>query len=413
MKKRLIVVVMSILLTSSNVVFADNGVVNTKSSALSVRQKSSLSSSVIGYIAKNTKVTTLGKVAGFYKINYTGKLGYVSSNYIKIIAPVVVKPLVNKTQYGQVTASKLSIRTGPSVKYTEVGIFTAGTKVIMYDKVNNFYKLTYENKTGYVSAAYVKITAKPVVVVLTSASKTETIISNYNYSLDTITDIQYGLRMALTDSAGKWLLANKAQIKYYVDPINAQSAENKYQFLKLDYAGGISASDIDTVLSGKGVLNKKGKVVLDSCKSSNVNPAYLISHAFLESGYGDSDLANGIIVTQVKGAVVQPRVVYNLFGIGAVDAAPEKLGSEYAYSNNWFSVDQAIEGGANWISKYYINNATNKQNTLYKMRWNPYTTGMHQYATDIGWASKQTKSIKAIMDKFTNVDLYFDVPKYM
>ncbi|MBZ9687641.1 hypothetical protein G9F72_015015 [Clostridium estertheticum] len=35
------------------------------------------------------------------------------------------------------------------------------------------------------------------------------------------------------------------------------------------------------------------------------------------------------------------------------------------------------------------------------------------YATDIVWADKQTKNIKAIMDNFSNSNLYFDVPKYL
>lgn len=241
----------------------------------------------------------------------------------------------------------------------------------------------------------------------------KTSISNYNNSLTNVTNIQYGLKLAKTDMTGKWLIANKTQIKYYVDPANAQSSDKKYQFLKLNYTNGISVTQVDKVLQGKGILNKKGQAVLAACKANNVNPAYLISHAFLETSNGKSILSNGVIVTQVKGKLVVPKVTYNLFGIGALDATAVKLDSEYAYTNGWFSVDKAISGGAFWISRSYINNVTNKQNTLYKMRWNPYTTGSHQYASDIGWASKQTKNVKLIMDSFVTADLYFDVPKYV
>ena len=246
-----------------------------------------------------------------------------------------------------------------------------------------------------------------------NVTKSNTSFTNYNYSLDNITDVQFGLKVSVTDISGKWILASRDEIRYYVDPKNFLTEVGKYQFLKLNYTEGISLNDINTVLQGKGVLSEKGQAFFDSCKIYNVSPAYLISHAFLETGNGTSVLATGVIVTQVNGVPVTPKVTYNLFGIGAYDANPIKLGSEYAYTKGWFSVEQAIAGGADWISKYYINNSSYNQNTLYKMRWNPNITGTHQYATDIGWAIKQTKNIKGIMDKFTNANLYFDVPKYL
>ncbi|MFT5871857.1 MAG: beta-N-acetylglucosaminidase [Clostridium sp.] len=255
-----------------------------------------------------------------------------------------------------------------------------------------------------------------------NVTKTNTSLTSYNYSLDNITDIQYGLGLKnvlnspLTDTSGKWLSADRNQIRFYVDPLNFTSGQGKYQFLKLNYTKGISVNEINTVLQGKGKLEKMGQVFSDSCIKNDISPAYLISHAFLETGNGTSTLATGYIVTKVNGENVKPGVTFNLFGIGAsaVDEAESiRLGSECAYTKGWFSVQQAIAGGADYISEKYINNATYKQNTLYKMRWNPNTTGTHQYATDIGWASKQTKNIKGIMDQFINTNLYFDVPKYL
>lgn len=244
-------------------------------------------------------------------------------------------------------------------------------------------------------------------------TKSNTTLTAFNYSLDKITDIQLGLNGAVTDVLGKWTLANRDEIKYYVDPANFLSGEGKYQFLKLNYSVGISANEINSVLSGKGVLNEKGQAFLNSGQIYNVSPAYLIAHSFLETGNGSSVLASGVIVTQVNGVPVLPKVVYNLFGIGAYDSDPIRLGSEYAYTKGWVSIDNAVAGGADWISKNYINSTIYNQNTLYKMRWNPKSTGTHQYATDIGWANKQTKNIKTIMDKFANTNLYFDVPKYL
>jgi len=52
------------------------------------------------------------------------------------------------------------------------------------------------------------------------------------------------------------------------------------------------------------------------------------------------------------------------------------------------------------------------QNTLYKMRWNPNNPGVHQYATDIGWAAKQVGRIRSLYDLIDTYTLSFDIPRY-
>lgn len=51
---------------------------------LNVRSKPSNSGKVIGTISKNTEITILGEVQGWYKISYQDKTGYVYSKYVKI-----------------------------------------------------------------------------------------------------------------------------------------------------------------------------------------------------------------------------------------------------------------------------------------------------------------------------------------
>jgi len=378
---------------------------------ISIRTGAATQYSWQGSFALGTSINILGTAGTFYKVSYSGKTGYVSNQYVTIVAaPFVVSStptVIYKNQIG-ITTNGLSIRTGAGTNYSVQDVLNNGTNVNILGTAGSFYKISYSGKTGYVSSQYVNIVNANTL----STSKVSITISNYNYTLDTLTNIQFGLNEALTDVTGNWLLADKTQIRYYADPLNVQGAEQKYQFLKLNYCDGISASDINSVVQGKGILSQEGSSILNACKTNNVNPAYLIAHFLLETGNGSSTLSNGVLVTSINGVPVTPRIVYNLFGIGALDSDPVRLGSEYAYSNGWFSVDQAIAGGSNWISEYYINNLYNQQDTLYKMRWNPYTTGIHQYSTDIGWASKQTTSIKAIMDKFTTANLYFDIPHY-
>lgn len=209
-----------------------------------------------------------------------------------------------------------------------------------------------------------------------------------------------------------WLPATDEQIDFYINPNNfINDPYGKFQFLQLNYTSGITSEDLNTLLKGKGVLEGKGAIFLQAAITYNISPIYLVSHALLETGNGSTALSNGIFVTQVDGKSVSPNLVYNMFGIGAYDINANKYGSEYAYKQGWFSVEEAITGGAKWISSQYINNIFYNQNTLYKMRWNPSNPGTHQYSTDVAWAYNQTYNIKRLADKLPNANLVFDIPK--
>ncbi|WP_460299287.1 triple tyrosine motif-containing protein, partial [Clostridium botulinum] len=195
----------------------------------------------------------------------------------------------------------------------------------------------------------------------------------------------------------------KSKAREYIDPTNQMYDDiGQYQFLQLSYNECTTAEQLNNILKGKGVLEGKGQVFIDAGRESNVSPIYLVAHALLETGNGTSTLA--------KGVVVNGKTVYNLFGINAIDSDPIGQGSKYAYEQGWFSVDLAIKGGAKWISAGYINNVTYKQDTLYKMRWNPANPTVHQYATDVRWVYNQIGNIKKVIDELRGATLNFDIP---
>lgn len=243
--------------------------------------------------------------------------------------------------------------------------------------------------------------------------KVTTVSTNYNCSLETALFMQLLVNPQQAYPDRGWDTADSASVKYYLDPNNFISSPTyKYQFLVLNYTPGITVDEINSILSGKGALSGYGSSFLNGAMKNNVSVAYVVSHALLETGNGTSQLAYGITVSQVDGKPVTPKMVYNMFGYGASDSDPVRLGSEYAYKHGWFTKDAAIQGGISIISSSYINNSTYKQNTIYKMRWDPANPGVHQYATDICWANSQTYYIKKIMDQYPNAKLVFDIPVY-
>lgn len=228
-------------------------------------------------------------------------------------------------------------------------------------------------------------------------------ISNYEISLNSALEKQM-IKHPQTQKNGKWINASRENVKNYLDPNNHIIRNEHYQFLDLSASAGIDKKDMAKYLSNKGILSGKEGTFLEAANRYNVSEVYLASHSALETGNGTSPLSNGIVVNGVK--------VYNMYGIGAFDRDPLLTGSQFAYKMGWTTPEKAIEGGAKWISEQYINNSSYRQNTLYKMRWNPNSPGEHQYAPDIGWAAKQTISIKKMYDNFENAILKFDIPKY-
>src|SRR5699024_11105346 len=106
---------------------------------------------------------------------------------------------------------------------------------------------------------------------------------------------------------------------------------------------------------------------------------------------------------------------YNMYGIGAIDSNPLECGAVRAYEEGWFTPEASIIGGAQFIGNNYVKAG---QNTLYKMRWNPLAmdesgSASHQYATDIGWASKQVSTMYNLYREMGITTIYLDIPEYL
>ena len=229
--------------------------------------------------------------------------------------------------------------------------------------------------------------------------------TSYDISFPQIIRIQMGLNPPPKIwRNGGMSYATESETAEYMNPNSFYTDAYKYQFLDLSKPNNVSEETLNNYLADKGVMKGMGAAFIEAAKEYNVSEVYLVAHACLESGNGTSQLATGV---EVNGTTV-----YNLFGIGAYDANPVGNGSQRAYSQGWTSVEAAIKGGAKWISENYVNSPDGRQNTLYKMLWNPENPGTHQYATDIGWAVKQAVSIEKIFSSFTDATLSLDVPAY-
>ncbi|UBH13843.1 glucosaminidase domain-containing protein [Macrococcus armenti] len=186
--------------------------------------------------------------------------------------------------------------------------------------------------------------------------------------------------------------ATAAEVKKAMDTKDKLiDSVQKYQFLDLGKAEGISAKTLNKLLVGKGALAGQGAAFAQAAKQFNINEVYLIAHAILETGHGTSRLSNGLAINSTNTAITSKgKKYYNMYGAKATDTNTEVGGIKYAKSQGWDNQSKAIIGGAKYVRSAYIDQG---QRTLHQMRWNPAQPATHQYATDINWASKNAAII--------------------
>ncbi|MDT3494083.1 SH3 domain-containing protein [Bacillus toyonensis] len=138
------------------------GTINATS--LRVRSAANTSSSILGTLKNGEKVTVLGKANGWAKINYQGKEGYVSLEFVKLEAgkqeEKPAEDITNGTQeVGTINATSLRVRSAANTSSSVLGTLKNGEKVTVLGKANGWAKINYQGKEGYVSLEFVKLEA--------------------------------------------------------------------------------------------------------------------------------------------------------------------------------------------------------------------------------------------------------------
>ena len=155
------------------------GIVVNITSYLNVRSNASTSSKVLGKVYKNDKVDIIGQTGSWYKINYKGKTGYVSKDYVtKGVTSTKAQPTKTKNNTAKTTTTKaetksntitqkviaqgtvhvssyLNVRSSASTSGKVLGKVYKNDKVDIIGQTGSWYKINYKGKTGYVSKDYV------------------------------------------------------------------------------------------------------------------------------------------------------------------------------------------------------------------------------------------------------------------
>ena len=121
---------------------------------LNLRTSTSASSKKLLTIPKGKYLVSTYRQGSWYKVSYSGKTGYVAGAYLKKVDPMLAGTTFAKTNY--ITLDALNLRSSGSSTSSVLLTIPKGKVVTSNYRVENWYKLSYGGKTGYVSGSYLK-----------------------------------------------------------------------------------------------------------------------------------------------------------------------------------------------------------------------------------------------------------------
>ncbi len=154
--KALVLLLLTAIAFPSSLVSAASGVTFTKTTyqttdLLNLRSTDSISSKKLTTIPKKMSLTSNYRIGEWYRVTYSGKTGYVLGQYL---TKVVTGTSFTKTNYQ--TTDALSLRQAASTSSARLLTIPANTKLASSFRDGDWYKVTYNKQTGFVSGAYLK-----------------------------------------------------------------------------------------------------------------------------------------------------------------------------------------------------------------------------------------------------------------
>lgn len=224
---------------------------------------------------------------------------------------------------------------------------------------------------------------------------------------------------------GSWRCASAATVEYYMDPRNSLYDETYiFQFENLKWSDNTyTISGIEKILDGCDYLledkitytntkNKKvtidktyAEVIMDAAEKAGISPYHLASRIRQEQGTGDSASATA------TGTYSGYTGYYNFLNVNASGNGSStiiKNALEYAKKQGWDTPVKAIEGGAEFLVKSYIQYG---QNTLYLQKFDVDDSDgdlyWHQYQQNV--AAAKTECVD-IMQSYKEIDENLNLP---
>ncbi|MEK4501248.1 C40 family peptidase [Bacillus sp. FSL R12-0069] len=152
---------------NNNVTVQPGGTYVVNATSLRVRTGPATYHSVIGGVLNGTTLNVIGSEGSWFKVNYQGKTGYVSSEFTKFVKGGTTTPeqpkqpeKPNQGAIGDyyINASALNVRSGEGTNYRIIGALPQGQKVQVISENSGWSKINYNGQTGYIGTRYLSKT---------------------------------------------------------------------------------------------------------------------------------------------------------------------------------------------------------------------------------------------------------------
>ncbi len=243
---------------------------------------------------------TSNDVEGWYGATFHGQSGYVSAEYVSFSDSV-------NTGYVQATVHPLALRAGAGAAFAELASIPEGTVLTVTGSYGNWYRVSYQDYVGYVSAAYVSPTTAegyryyPDYVEITASSLN--LREEPSTDADRLTAIPGDTVVAVTGKQGDWYQVSYNGKEGYINTAYTTESDGPateaIQSTGASNRTSLSAGSSDSYAGGATVSGGTGAEVANYAVQFLGNP-YV---------WGGTSLTNGC---DCSGFVMQ---VYANFGV--------------------------------------------------------------------------------------------------
>ena len=218
-----------------------------------LRSSNNKTAAILGVVPKGTSVTATQISNNWGKITYGGKTGWMSLKYstktgtVSAPAATTAKTTTTNTataatasateagtttktsSYVYQTTTNVNLRSGNDTSYSKLAVVPKGTAVTVTEIKNNWGKLSYGGKTGWISLQYASKKGANVVTTITTVASNTASSTSKSVSYSYTTTANLNLRKSYSTSSAKILTMPKGT--------NLTVTEIKNDWGKVSYQG--------------------------------------------------------------------------------------------------------------------------------------------------------------------------------
>ncbi|WP_346939707.1 SH3 domain-containing protein [uncultured Clostridium sp.] len=297
---------------------------------LNIRSNHNTSSSIIGKINYNTKVSILEISNGWYKIKYNNTTGWISGEYVKLDSN---SNTVQTSNTGIVTATALNVRSAGNTSSRIIGSLSKNAKVQIISTSNGWHKIKYNNTTGFVSAEYINTSSSN-----SNSGNGNTNNNNSNSSDGTVNADALNVRSgASTSNKIIGSLGKNAKVQII-------STSNGWHKIKYNNTVGFVSAEYITISSNNNNSNNNSGNNNSSTGNNN-------------SSNNDAVISTGIVKADAlnvrSSASTSSKIVGTLYKNSKVEIL--------STSNGWHKIK--FKSGTAFVSSEFISNSNNTETT--------------------------------------------------